>query len=314
MRGKCPTVSVVSFSSPLLRNLEWPVFEAEGADDGPRLCLLGGVHGCEYSSIAAVRRFMRGLDTEALRGSIVAVPIVSPTSYAARSPFVVPEDGRNLNRSFPGDPYGSFTEVLAHHVFTEFIAPSDVLIDLHGGDMVEALEPFALYDDAPHREQAEQLARAFGFRYVVRDSSHALGGTTSGAAAAVGIPSVIAEAGGRGLLESIEVDRHVRGLTNALRSVGMLSGEPEPPRADQQFAERFTWLRCQNAGWWQADVEAGSSVEAGQRVGAVLDPFGDELEVITAPEPGAVLFLTTSPAVADDGLLLGLAAGLRPFT
>ena len=31
-------------------------------------------------------------------------------------------------------------------------------------------------------------------------------------------------------------------------------------------------------------------------------------ETITAPADGVVIFLTSSPAVADDGLLLGLGA------
>ena len=39
------------------------------------------------------------------------------------------------------------------------------------------------------------------------------------------------------------------------------------------------------------------------------DLAGEELEVVTAPEDGVVLFLTSSPAVADDGILLGLGAG-----
>jgi uncharacterized protein len=305
------TRRVATSNAPLLRDLGWPVFEATGPRDGPRLCLIAGVHGCEYPAIAAVVKFMRELDTSLLSGSIVAVPIVSPTSYAARSPFVVPEDGRNLNRSFPGDPAGSFTDVLAHHVFTEFIARSDLLIDLHGGDMVEALEPFVLFDDSPQRQTAERLARAFGFGYTICDTTDALGGTTSAAAAAAGIPAITAEAGGCGLLESAEVERHVRGLQNALRAVDLLPGEPDPPPDDQRHVERFVWLRSATGGWWQADAGAGDEVAAGDRLGAILDPFGDELEAITAPEPGVVLFLTTSPAVAPDGLLLGLGGGVR---
>jgi predicted deacylase len=308
------TRRIATSKAPMLRELRWPVFEATGARDGPRLCLIAGVHGCEYPPIAAVVRFMRELDTSSLSGSIVAVPIVSPTSYAARSPFVVPEDRRNLNRSFPGDPDGSFTDALAHHVFTEFIAPSDLLIDLHAGDMVEALEPFVLYDDSPRRQTAERLARAFGFGYVVCDTTDALSGSTSAAAAAAEIPAVIAEAGGCGLLESAEVERHVRGLHNALRAVGMLPGEPEPPPPDQRLVERFVWVYSGDAGWWQAELGAGDVVVAGDRLGAILDPFGDELETITAPGPGVVLFLTTSPAVAREGLLLGLGGGMRRYS
>jgi len=306
------TRRIATSKAPMLRHLSWPVLEATGPRHGPRLCLIAGVHGCEYPAIAAVVGFMRELDTSSLSGSILAVPIVSPTSYAARSPFVVPEDGRNLNRSFPGDPGGSFTDALAHHVFSEFIAPSDLLIDLHGGDMVEALEPFVLFDDSPQRQTAERPARAFGFGYVVCDTTDGLGGTTSAAAAAAGIPAVTAEAGGCGLLEPAEVERHVRGLRNALRAVGMLPGEPEPPPPRQRLVERFVWLRSATGGWWQADVGAGDAVAAEGRLGAVLDPFGDELETITAPESGVVLFLTTSPAVAQDGLLLGLGGGMRP--
>ncbi len=304
---------IVTSAFPELRGLEWPVFEAQGAQDGPRLCLTAGVHGGEYPAIAAVRRFMRGLDTASLRGSIIAVPVVSLTSFTARSPFVVPEDGRNLNRSFPGDPEGSFTQVLAHHIFTEFISGADLLIDLHGGDMVEALEPFVIYDDSPQAERSLELARAFGFDYVVCDETDHLGGMSTSAATAAGIPGVIAEAGGCGLLEPAEVDRQVRGLTNALRTVGMLDGEPAPPPPGQRLVKRFIWPRTAAAGWWEAETRAGAEVEAGERLGAVLDPFGDELEVITAPEAGVVLFLTTSPAVAEGGLLLGLGGGLEEF-
>jgi hypothetical protein len=60
-------------------------------------------------------------------------------------------------------------------------------------------------------------------------------------------------------------------------------------------------------------MRVGEDVAAGGRLGAVLDPFGDELEAITAPEAGVPLFITSSPAVAADGLLLGLGAGLTPL-
>jgi predicted deacylase len=300
-------------SASALAGLQWPVFEAGGARDGPRACLLAGVHGCEYSSVAALVRFMRSLDVSVLAGSIVAVPIVSPTSFRARSPFVVPEDGRNLNRSFPGDPQGSFTDVLADHVFSEFVTGSDVLIDLHGGDMVEALEPFALYDTSAVGETAQRLARAFGLRYVVCDTTDTLGGTTSAAAAAAGIPAFIAEAGGRGVLEQVEVERHIRGLWSALRAAGVLDGEPDPPPEDQRLVERFVWLRTSTAGWWQPAVDVGEAVAAGDCLGTVLDGFGDVIEAIAAPEAGVPLFITSSPAVEQDGLLLGLGAGLRAF-
>ena len=303
----------IRFDHDLLAGLELPCFEAAGAGDGPHLCLIAGIHGGEYSSIAAVVRFMSALDTRELSGRITAVPVVSLTSYRARSAFVVPEDGKNLNRCFPGSLDGTFSDVLARSVFDRLIAPSDVLIDLHGGDVFEALEPFTLYDESPVAERARELAVAFGFPYVVRvrAGDAPVSGTTTGAAAAVGIPAVIAEAGGCGLLEEEAVRLHVDGLANALRVLGMLPGDPAPPR-DLQEVDRFVWLRSGAEGWWEPAVRAGERVAAGGELGTIRTLHGEVVERVTAPEDGVVLFLTSSPAVAADGLLLGLGAGLRP--
>jgi uncharacterized protein len=304
----------VRFDAEVLGGLELPCFVATGAKDGPRLSLIAGIHGCEYSSIAAVMRFMGALDTAELSGSITAVPIVSLSSYRARTPFVVPEDGKNLNRCFPGSYDGTFTDALARAVFDELIEPADVLIDLHGGDMVEALEPFSLYDASPVEERARELAVAVGLPYVLRSApaEAPIGGTTSSAAAAAGVPAVIAEAGGCGLLEERAVRLHLDGLANALRHLGMLPGEPRAPDGLQHVG-RFVWLRSGVEGWWESAVSAGDAVVARSRLGCVRDLHGDVVEEILAPEDGVVLFLTTSPAVTRDGLLLGLGADLEPI-
>jgi predicted deacylase len=88
----------------------------------------------------------------------------------------------------------------------------------------------------------------------------------------------------------------------------MLDGEPAT-RDDLRMVSRFIWLRAREAGWWASDVAAGDEVAAGARLGAMRTLAGEELEVVTAPEDGVVLFLTSSPAVADGGILLGLGAG-----
>jgi predicted deacylase len=291
-------------------DLEHPAYEARGARDGPHVALIGGVHGCEYSSIAAVNRFMNELDPSELAGSITAVPIVSMESFRQRSPFVVPADGKNLNRSFPGSYDGTYTDVLARSIFDQIIEPADVLLDLHGGDMVEALEPFAIYDASPHEERAHGIALAFGLPYVVRQEpvDMELGGMTSSAAAHAGIPAVIAEAGGCGQLEEAATSLLVEGVRNVLRHLEMLPGEPSPPRS--RFVGKFVWSRASQDGWWQPAVAAGDEVAEGQLVGTLRTPYGDVLEELHASSRGVVLFLTTSPAVSTGGPLLGLGAEL----
>jgi hypothetical protein len=156
------------------------------------------------------------------------------------------------------------------------------------------------------------LAVAFGLPYIVRTpkSGAAVAGTTSGAAAEAGVPGIIAEAGGCGLLEESAVRMHLDGLDNALRHLGMLEGEPAPPRAGMRSIDRFVWLRCENEGWWEPSARVGEKVGESQVVGVVRNLYGDVIEQIEAPEAGVLLFVTSSPAVAADGLLLGLGAGL----
>jgi predicted deacylase len=152
--------------------------------------------------------------------------------------------------------------------------------------------------------------------YVVRSPREggAVSGTTSSAAAAAGIPAVIAEAGGCGLLEESAVQLHLRGLENALRHLGMVEDEPAPPPAGMRSVDRFVWLRCEHEGWWEPTARAGDEVAAGQAIGAVRNLYGDVLEEIVAPEDGVLLFVTSSPAVATDGLLLGLGAGVAAIS
>jgi uncharacterized protein len=310
-----------------LAGLEVPVVEAAGSGDGPKLTVIAGVHGCEYASMTAVRQWSAALAAMNLRGSVRAVPVLNLPAFRARSPFVVPDDGKNLNRCFPGDPDGTLADRLAHATFTQLIAGSDALIDAHCGDLPEALEPFTLYETGPAEDKALALALAYGLGYVIRQEpgpSRAVAGTTSAAAAAVGIPAVTAEAGGCGLIEQAAVDLHVRGLNRVLAALGMLDEpaadptgnvtrstarqDPAPEPAPTMLS-RFIWLRCDHAGWWQPVVRPGDAVAAGQLLGTVTSIDGGQvLQSITAPVDGVPMFITTSPAVEADGLLLGLGA------
>ena len=210
--------------------LDVPVIEVSGDAPGPRLSVISGVHGCEYASMAGVRRWVTGLAGDPgrlLRGSVTVVPVVNVPAFWARTPFVVPEDGKNLNRCFPGSPDGTLAERLAFAVFDQVITGSDAVVDVHAGDLVEALEPFVMYDGGPAEDVARGLAAAYGIRYVVRQApgpGQTVAGSSSAAAAAAGIPAITAEAGGCGLVTEAAVAAHVRGLDGVLRYLEMSTG------------------------------------------------------------------------------------------
>jgi uncharacterized protein len=294
-----------------LAGLDVPLIELTGSADGPLLTVISGVHGCEYASMAGVRRWARSLESRELRGRVRAVPVLNLPAFRNRTPFVVPDDGKNLNRCFPGDPAGTLAERLAYDTFQQLITGSDALIDAHCGDMVEALEPFTLYETGAAEAKAAQIATAYGLPYVIRQEpgpDRAVGGTTSSAAAAVGIAAITAEAGECGLVQEDAVAAHVRGLDRVLATLGMTDG-PAADAAPPKNLTRFIWLRCEKAGWWEPAVSTGEHVAEGQLLGTVSTLDGGEvLQSIDAPAAGVPMFITSSPAVADDGLLLGLGA------
>jgi predicted deacylase len=312
--------TMLRFDSRVLRGIELPRSTAVGGEDGPHLCLIGGVHGGEYSSIAAVRRFMKNLDVRRLSGRITALPIASITSFWNRVPFVVPEDGKNLNRSFPGEALGTFTEALAHHLFQDVVVGSDFLIDLHGGDMVEALEPFVGYDESSVQDVAHGMAVAYGVRLIlVTKTSDRVGepGSTTmlrTAAAEAGIPALLTEIGDRGLLQPGAVEQHLSGIDGVLRYLKMLPGDAPKPRADQRLVKGLVSVTSSHDGWWESNVVVGDPVTAGMEIGVIEDLHGNELERITAPADGVFVFLTTSPAVRAGGLLGGLGTEIEPLS
>jgi uncharacterized protein len=282
------------------------------AGDGPHLTVIAGVHGTEYTSIAAARELLAELRPAQLSGTVTVAPLINLPAFWARTPFVVPLDGNNLNRSFPGDARGSAAERIAAAVTEELIKGSDYVIDLHAGDLPEALEPFVFYDASPVERQARDLALAYGLGHMVRQSSdgRTVAGSTSAAAADLGIPSFTAESGECGILARDAVDRHLRGLRNVLRQLRLLPGDAVAFDRPVEH-DGWIWMAATDAGWWQPAVATGTLVAEGDLLGTVSPIVGGTPTRITAPAAGVPLFITSSPAVSADGLLLGLARPVK---
>ncbi|MHB1683024.1 MAG: M14 family metallopeptidase [Bacilli bacterium] len=281
-----------------------PAFLIYGSEPGPTVLVMAGVHGCEYTSIDAALRVAKELPADSVQGRVVVLPIANPASFYARSIYVHPGDGKNLNRVFPGKREGSEAERLAFALFNTVFSEADAIIDLHGGDMIEALVPFTIYHVTYQRaldEKARKLASIFGIDYAVA-SVDQVPGSTYGSAAQEGKLAVIAEAGQLGILDPACSQRLVEGAYNALRYLGVLDGDViELPC---KVLEDFDWYRANFGGLWYPAVRIGDRVEDGQLLGRMTDEFGDTIQQYRATREGFVLFLVMSLAMnANDPLL-----------
>jgi uncharacterized protein len=188
----------------------------------------------------AVRQFIRDLDPAEMQGTIVACLLSSPVAFRERSAFINPLDGKNLNRSFPGDPNGGPTERLAAWLWENLLARADYYVDCHCGDLPEMLDPFTSVSaaaDGAVNEQARAMAKCFdGARLIVSRTD----GSSITEAAAAGIPAVLVEVGGEGRWSQAEADVQRAGLRRVSALAGILPGES----AGRRSPCSKTWPTC----------------------------------------------------------------------
>lgn len=282
-----------------------PVIAVNGSIVGPRVAVTAGIHGAEYVGIEAARRLGMALDPAETAGCVIVAPVANSAAFHARSIYTSALDAHNLNRVFPGDPGGSPSQRLAAWLFTRVIGPSDAYIDMHGGDMIEALVPFVLYQqtaDANVDERARAMALATGIPRVIAGTTS---GSTYAAAAAAGIPAILAEIGGQGLWDDALVEDHVASTRQVLQHLQVLPGTPATAPEPRTY-HTFTWLRADVAGLFHPRVAVGDSVQEGDHVGSIVDYFGSEVQHLQAPTSGEILFLVTSLAMNEGDPLLAI--------
>jgi predicted deacylase len=223
------------------------VISVAGAKLGPVLFVNAGVHGGEYPAVETVIRLGKTLDPKNIAGTVILMPVLNLPAFQTRTPFVCPIDNVNPNRVFPGDPRGSYSEQMTHALINEFVIHADAYVDLHGGDIPEALVPFAICragnDEVATKSKA--IAMAFGLPYVLTVSKPvqpAKGLSSYAAAAEKGIPAVLAEAGGVGQMQEDAVALLSRGVINVMRHLGMVESVADATATANDEAPAFAEL------------------------------------------------------------------------
>lgn len=284
-----------------------PILAINGKAPGITLAVTGGIHGAEYASIAAALQVGQTLEPDKLRGRVIIAPVANMPAFQARSIYICPLDGKNLNRVFPGKADGTASEQLAYWLFENVIRQANYYVDMHGGDLIEALLPFTLYHRTGNPavdEVSWEIAKVYGIRYIMRSEGK---GSTFSAASEAGIPAILTEAGGQGIWRPEDVSQHITGLNRLMRHLNMIDG-PAPEPLPTESLEQFIWLRSEHDGFYYPQVSVGDPVRKGQALGRVTDFEGNVLQSVVAPADGRVLFLVSSLAINKTDPLLSIGA------
>ena len=247
--------------------------------DGPRVLLMSGNHGDEYEGQVTLSRLARTLSPEAVRGQIIILPMSNyPAAKAGRR--TSPIDEGNLNRSFPGDPDGGVTEMIAHMIETQLMSRADLVVDLHSGGSSLLYLPStqAMLDEEGRLDPRErELIDAYGAPY-----NHVLAGRSednhsSGGAHRQGALFITAEFAGSGTVTPHALRICEQGLARVLHAFGVLSDLPDatdPPQTPRYLEIKAGehYVYASEDGLYEPLVELGDEVRAGDPAGAIHFP------------------------------------------
>jgi hypothetical protein len=189
-----------------------------------------------------------------------------------------PIDEGNLNRSFPGDPDGTPTEIIAHFIETVLMPGLDWVIDVHSGGSSLMYVPTALtrrVDDPSKLERAVAAMRAIGatFGLITGTREDRTGMAAANRQGAIGITT---ELGGGGTVTPATVGLAERGIRRVLHLAKLLVDDPPPPEAvatrimESSIPDHLVY--ASEPGLFEPLVELGATVEAGQPA-ALVHPF-----------------------------------------
>lgn len=286
-----------------------PLLLINGVRPGPRLYIGAGIHGDEVNSIALVTKALATVDPQQLSGSIVCVPVQQPLALQAdhrlplsqflKSPLdQVPADAWTC---FPGDANGNIAQVMAATLF-RLITQCDYALDVHTPTRGGKYVPIAIlphHSLGTHAARAEEMAQALGTGWIMR-GEHGMyisDGILCVEATKAGVPCFTFEIGEGGRLDAEFVDIGAQCVLNLLRSFGMIPGERVPP-AQTHVMRDFLGIRATHGGLLITEVALGEAVTQGQVLCRIFNVYGDEVEVVTAPEDGLFVRATTLGTVS----------------
>jgi uncharacterized protein len=277
-----------------------PLVVVHGAKPGKWLWLSAAIHGDELNGVETIRRVLAGLDARALRGVVVAVPVVNVFGFLEQSRYL--PDRRDLNRSFPGSPRGSMASQLAHLFMREVVARCEYGIDLHTGSAGRKNLPQIRADLSD--PEARRCALAFGAPVALH--ARLRDGSLREAAVRRGIHTLLYEAGEALRFDRRSIEIGVAGIRRVMAMLEMVDDRQPAGDAPLELPSS-RWIRAAQSGLLWLDVELGDRVQRGQVVGTISDVVGATRLKVRAHAAGIVIGLTTNPLVNRGDAILHVA-------
>ncbi|MDO4332283.1 MAG: M14 family metallopeptidase [Eubacteriales bacterium] len=282
-----------------------PVTLICGAKEGKTVVICSGTHGAEFLGVETAIRLAEELTPEMVNGNLIFTHPSNVPQFMEKTAYVGPDDGKNLNRVFPGKAKGTVSERIAYLISSQLLSQADFFMDLHSGDIHETLTPYVIYSSlgTPESNRISREAAALmgaGFHVPSAGATSAMG-----YCAMQGIPGILPEIGEGARWTEEEAAFYKKGVVNVLKYLGVLEGETQDLGASKWVPSNEV-LFASADGLWYPNVRPGQAVAKGECVGVLRDFFGKELENYVSPKDGNVLFMASSLSLLHNDPVIGI--------
>lgn len=288
--GRLPSGNVIRIQAHVYRS---PV-------DGPVILALAGVHGDEVNGVEIVRRTInQGYFTSLSRGTVIAIPILNLYGFINFSREV--PDGKDINRSFPGNMKGSLASRVARILTKKILPLADIVVDLHTGGRSHYNYPQIRYTRGDLL--SEKLARAFAPPYLVVKPT--IPKSLRKVALEQGKPTLVFEGGESLRYDGLSIEKGLAGIRRLLYTQEMTE-EPPPPPENTVIFRKTTWVRAPRAGMFLWFKNSGHKIYKGEVLGEINNPYGGGSIKVVAPRDGYLIGHNNAPVVSQGDALFHL--------
>lgn len=272
-----------------------------GIEEGPVMLLLAGVHGDEINGVESIRRLIElGYFEQIKKGSVIVVPLLNVFGFINFSRDV--PDGKDVNRSFPGNNTGSLASRVARKLTKSILPLVDFGIDLHTGGDSRHNHPQIRFTRTD--EKARELAEVFNAPFTIAKAR--IPKTLRKVASEMGKPVIVYEGGESKRLDGLAIDTAIRGIQRLMDHFDMFDKKSSTPGQESVTIDKTRWIRAAEAGLFIWSKRAGMMIKKGETLGVIKDVQGERTSKVLAKMDGYIIGHNNAPVVNSGDALFNI--------
>jgi predicted deacylase len=270
-------------------------------EEGPSLLITAGIHGDEINGVEILRRLiLNGLLDQLKRGSLILIPIVNVYGFINRSREV--PDGKDVNRSFPGNMSGSLASRIARTLTKKILPEVDMVVDLHTGGHGHYNYPQIRYTRGD--KASELLGKVFNAPFLIEKT--AIRKSFRRIASDNDTPFIIYEGGEDLRLDELSIQEGMDGILRMLAYHDMID-DPGLEKNGLHHFQQTSWLRAAKSGIFRLFRHSGQEVRKGEMIGEIGTAKGNRTYNVQANRDGMIIGHNNKAVVNQGDALFHIA-------